>query len=154
QGNLQPSYPKSLAVFFGAAGLGGNGQIFYDWVANRFVIGQLISGNDGGVLYLAASASSDPTGAWHIYRLPVGGTGLLADYLQLGHNNRRDPFGGDIAVSFVLNNGGAGSQILFLPKAKVYAGVGFGYNFVFNLSINGVLSNFVVPARSHRLMTS
>lgn len=93
QGNLQPGYLKSLAVFFGVAVLGGNGQIFYDWVANRFVIGQLTSGNDGGVLYLAASASSDPTGAWHIYRLPVGGTGLFADYLQLGHNNRRDPFG-------------------------------------------------------------
>jgi hypothetical protein len=149
KGNLQPGYPKNLAAFFGVSVLGGNGRIFYDWVAHRFVIGQLASVGSGntasGIALIAASASSDPTGAWHIYRIPVGGGGQTPDYLGLGHNRFGDRFAGDIAVFFIFDTAALGNQLLFLPKAKVYAGAGFGYNFLYNMTINGVLVDSLQP---------
>jgi hypothetical protein len=92
----------------------------YDEEHDRFILGYSQGGAvpDGGYC-LAVSASSDPTGSWYIYFLPLndGSTwipsGRLAvgdDYVVLGSN------------LFGLSGGFAGARLWAMSKEQLYGG--------------------------------
>ena len=154
-------YPKSINTFFGLpANNFGTGQFtsdpraFYDFLAQRWVIAILYEDflHSRGFLEIAASSTSNPTGAWHTYQIQVGGNGQCPDFPAMGHNHSGDKFVGDVAVGFNLfgcNTGGFTSlqddQIWFLPKTALYAGAGFGFNFGFNFTVGGVHVDTIQP---------
>jgi hypothetical protein len=135
-GVLQTGFPKPLATFFpGNTGDIGDPRAFYDWNKNRFVI--LADDFSGGVIHLAASTTSSPLGAWNFYAINVWGTNNCRaagsgcpDFPQLGYDDTTIYIG----VNFFPGSGGISDYMLLLPKSKVYAGAGFGFNFWFNLS--------------------
>jgi hypothetical protein len=143
-GVLQPGFPKSTNAFFGDPPLsfaGGNinNEVFdpralYDWVNNRFIVissrcrGNCFTPTNISIIDIAVSQTSDPRGAWNLYHLNMVSLGLLnagdlADFPTLGQNRA------GIYVSFndfVGSSSFAGSVVLFLPKARMYAASAIG----------------------------
>ena len=73
-GALQSGFPKLLSTFFpGTTGDVGDPRAFYDWQFGRFVV--VVDDFTGGTMHIAASATSDPTGVWHMYALAPWGAG-------------------------------------------------------------------------------
>ena len=83
-GAILPGYPKFFADFFaGVPGCTGefDPNVIYDEQVKRFVLG--IDG--GGTHYcVAASATSDPTGAWNRYSFQTGDANIFFDYPHAG----------------------------------------------------------------------
>jgi hypothetical protein len=147
-GVIQSGFPKPLATFFsGTTGDIGDPRAFYDWNKNRFVV--LADDFSAGVIHLAASATSNPLGAWHQYSFNVWGStncrvagAGCPDFPQLGYDDTTIYIG----VNFFPGSGGISDYMLLLPKAKIYAGAGFGFNFWFNLTFGGVAVDTVHPS--------
>ncbi len=161
-GNVKPGYPKSVTTFFGlppnnltTGQFASDPRAFFDWVKNRFVFVILYEDfpNSRGFLELAASATSDPTGAWHVYQIQVGSSGTCPDFPTLGQNWASDSFDGDIAVGFnIFPCNAAGffnklvdDQVWFLPKSLVYSGSSFGFNIFLHPTYNGALLDSIQP---------
>jgi hypothetical protein len=146
-GTIQSGFPKSLkSLFPGSTGDVGDPRAFYDWSSNRFVI--VADDFSGGVMWLAASASDNPTGLWNIYSFGPWGRAncrqagsACADFPTLGYDDTTIYLG----VNFFLSTGGVSDYVLLLPKANIYAGSGFGYNYWFNLSWGGTAVDTVQP---------
>jgi hypothetical protein len=146
-GTLQSGFPKSLKNLFpGSTGDVGDPRAFYDWSSNRFVI--VADDFSGGVMWLAASATDNPTGLWNIYSFGPWGSAncrqagsSCADFPTLGYDDTTIYLG----VTFFRSTGGLSDYILLLPKANIYAGSGFGYNFWFNLTWGGTAVDTVQP---------
>jgi hypothetical protein len=125
-GTVQAGFPKALASFIpGSSGDLGDPRAFYDWSANRFVV--VVDDFTNGVMYVAASRTSDPRGAWWIYGLAPWGTAncratnaICPDFPQVGFDDQTIYVG----VNLFLPNGGFTDEVLVLPKAKIYAGAG------------------------------
>jgi hypothetical protein len=155
-------YPVSTNTFFGLPANNFNtGQfmsdprLVFDWVQRRFVFAMLWEDlpNSRGFVMLAASANDDPRGTWYKYGIQIGGTGQCPDYPQMGQNYGPDPGNGAVALGFNLfgcNPNGftnyQDDQIHFFPKAALYSGAGFGWNFFFGPTIGGVLVDTLQPA--------
>jgi hypothetical protein len=147
-GTLQSGYPKSLkSLFPGSTGDVGDPRSFYDWSSNRFVI--VADDFSGGVMWLAASATDNPTGLWYIYSFGPWGTAncrqagsSCADFPTLGYDDATIYLG----VNFFPSAGGVNDFMLLLPKANIYAGSGFGYNYWYNLRWGGTAVDTVQPA--------
>jgi len=147
-GVIQAGFPKSLSAFFGNnTGDIGDVRAFYDWNKSRFVV--LADDFTAGVIHLAASATNNPLGAWHQYTFAPWGaancrsaTAACPDFPQLGYDDTTIYLG----INFFNASGAVSDWVLLLPKAKIYAGAGFGYNFWFNLSWGGVLVDTVHPS--------
>lgn len=147
-GVLQTGFPKSLSSFFPSnSGDMGDPRAFYDWNRGRFVI--LADDFTAGAIHLAASATNSPLGAWHQYTFNVWGSTNCRvagkgcpDFPQLGYDDTTIYIG----VNFFPGSGGISDYMLLLPKSKIYAGAGFGFNFWFNLSFGGTNVDTVHPS--------
>jgi len=147
-GVIQPGFPKPLSTFFSNnTGDIGDVRAFYDWSYQRFVV--LADDFTAGVIHVAASATSNPLGAWYQYTFAPWGAAdcrtntPCPDFPQLGYDTSTIYIG----VNFFANATTFSSDwMLLLPKAKIYAGAPFGYNFWFNLSWNGVRVDTVHPS--------
>jgi hypothetical protein len=151
-GVLQAGFPKSLGSFFaGSTGDVGDPRAFFDWNQNRFVV--VADDFTGGRIWLAASATDDPRGSWHVYSFNVWDSAAncrasghsCADFPMLGFDDRDADATIYISLNFFPAAGGWSDYVLLLPKAKIYNGAGFGFNFWFNLSFNGRLQDSVQP---------
>jgi len=151
-GALQAGFPKSLGSFFsGSTGDVGDIRAFYDWNKGRFVV----SADDftGGRIWLAASDTADPRGSWHVYSFNVWDSNAncrvaghsCADFPTLGFDDRDADATIYLAINFFPAAGGYTTYVLLLPKAQIYAGAGFGFNFWFNLTFGGRLQDTIQP---------
>jgi hypothetical protein len=146
-GVTQSGYPKSLfSLFPGSTGDLGDPRAFYDWGGNRFVV--VADDFTGGRIWMAASATSNPLGVWRITSYNVWGAAncrvsgqACADFPMLGFDDSTIYLG----LNFFPAAGGVSDFMLLLPKAKIYAGTGFGFNFWFNLRFGSTLVDTVQP---------
>jgi hypothetical protein len=155
-GALQFGYPKSINSFFGlppnnfAIGqFTTDPRLVYDWVRQRFLLVMLWENfpSSQGFVMVAASATSDPRGAWHIYRIQGGSNGRCPDFPTLGQAAWGDPALGAFGVGFNVfpcnTRGFSGSladdQVWFLPKGSLYGGFGFSFRIFSNPNVGGVL---------------
>jgi hypothetical protein len=167
-GVVQAGYPKSVNTFFGlppnnfdTGQYTGDPRLVYDWVKNRYLLVMVWWDlpSSRGFLMVAASATSDPRGAWHIYRLQGGGTGTCPDFPTLGQAAWGDAALGAFAVGFNLfrcnTNGLFGGlvddQVWFLPKGSLYGGFGFRFNLLLTPTLNGVLLDTIQPSNDQSL---
>lgn len=148
-GVLQAGYPKSATTFFGlpSGTYTTDPRGFYDATNGRFVFVMLtessFSSNNVGQLMLAVSKTSDPRGAWNIYKWQVGNTGECPDYPTLGHDSNNWGTNGTrgaiyIGINQFANNcNGAyiGNFVFFIPKDRPYSGGAMfrTYNFAFRV---------------------
>lgn len=147
-GVLQSGFPKPLSSFFSSnTGDIGDVRAFYDWNQGHFVV--LADDFTAGVIHLAASTTGSPLGAWHQYTFAPWGAAdcrtsgtACPDFPQLGYDDSTIYIG----INFFNAGGAVSDWMLLLPKAKIYAGSGFSYNFWFNLSWSGVLVDTVHPS--------
>ncbi len=147
-GVLQAGFPKSLSAFFpGTTGDLGDPRAFYDWNAGHFVV--LADDFSAGVIHLASSVTNNPTGSWRLSSYAPWGSGAdcrttpsCPDFPQLGYDDTTIYIG----VNFFNSSGAVSDWVLLLPKAKIYSGAGFSYNFWSNLSWGGVLVDTVHPS--------
>ena len=151
-GVLQAGFPKSLGSFFsGSTGDVGDPRAFYDWNKGRFVV--TADDFSGGRVWLAASDTSDPRGSWHVYSFNVWDANAncrvaghsCADFPTLGFDDRGADATIYLAINFFPTAGGYTTYVLLLPKANIYAGSGFGFNFWFNLTFGGRLQDTIQP---------
>ena len=146
-GHPQTGFPKALTGLFpNSSGDLGDPRAFFDWNAARFVV----TADDftKGVVWLAASATSNPKGAWHIYSFAPWGAAncrasgnACADFPQVGFDDSTIYIG----VNLFPAAGGIDDFMLLLPKATIYSGGGFGYNFWSNLRFGSTNVDTVQP---------
>ena len=150
-GALRSGFPKNLQDFFGVPAptpancdkehgnqpFLSDPRAFYDPVKKRFWVAALQVEDAAGLspkcdfvsrYWVAASASSDPTGVWHVYSIDtgglVGGPKSVADYTQMGFNQEAVFIGGN-----QFNQSGTGffgAWTLAIPKARAERGGNLG----------------------------
>ena len=146
-GVVQAGFPKSLNAFLGlpANAFTFDPRAIYDWTTNKFVVAIDQSDSSGNFIWVAASATANPTGNWFRYRISVPGIlatdfpdfptlGLDRDIIYLGANVFR-------GNSFI------GDTVMFLPKARIETGQAIGsFNFGFNFNVGGNQVDTIQPA--------
>jgi hypothetical protein len=149
-GVLQSGFPKALGGaggFFPSATTDiGDPRAFYDRMSNHFVV--VADDFTGGKMWLAASVSNDPRGAWNIYSFNPWGaancrnaTMSCPDFPMIGFDDSTIY----LSLNFFPSTGGVSDWVLLLPKKTIYAGGGFGFNIWNNLSFGGVLIDSLQP---------
>ena len=141
---LATGFPKSLAALMNrpAGTFVFDPRAQFDYVTSRFVLTASEISGGNGFLDIAASSTNDPRGAYHVYHLQTGGNGNFPDYPTLGQDHASNPFNGTINICaniFVINGGFVTTQCDFLPKAPIYAGAGFSFNFFTGFSFGGTI---------------
>lgn len=145
-------FPKTLNAFFGrpTTALLFDPRATYDWVGNRFIViaDELDRPGSRGFIHVAVSQTSSATGGWWRYRIQMGGVGVCPDYPTLGFDRSAIYIA---ANKFRCNTTGftgpfTDAEVWALPKARVYAGLGFSFPLFFNLTANGVRVDTVQPA--------
>ena len=162
-GVLQVGFPKSLNALLGWPGgtFTFDPRATYDWVTGHFIVTAATCSNVGcggannaGYFNVAASATSDPRGSWHVYHIAVGGTNW-PDFPTLGQNWASDPYDGAIYVcANIFTSPGfsfVGARCLFLPKASIYAGTGINYYSANNLKVGSTLVDTVQPVNVYEI---
>lgn len=149
-GVLQSGFPKSLDSVLGwsASTFTFDPRVTYDFTPGRFIITAAteFSSTHVGYFNVAASATSDPRGTWHVYHLGQSNVNLV-DFPTLGQNWANDPFDGAIytCANLYFTSGAFTAKCLFLPKAAVYAGNSFSYNTASNFSYGGTTLDTIQP---------
>lgn len=167
-GTLFTGFPKNLQTFFGVpnpspAGCDSHGPFLsdpraaYDPNSNRFYVTvmQIEGGfgvgtgcNPASTMWFAVSATSNPTGTWHVYSLgvPATNSSAFSDYTQFGFDtqglywsfNIFDPSG-----STLINN-----VVIGIRKAQLLTGAAFsGWQFN-GLNVGGTLVDTIQPVES------
>lgn len=119
-GAIQPGYPKYFADFF--AGVPGctnefDPNVLYDEQLKRYVLG--IDG--GGTHYcIAASATSDPTGAWNLYSFQTGDAVNFFDYPHAGVGVRAIYMGANIFSN--ITGGFVEGRVWAIQRRPLYLG--------------------------------
>lgn len=154
-GVTQAGFPKALGgaggFFPGATTDIGDPRAFYDWRYNRFVI--VADDFTGGRMWLAASQTSDPRGLWRTYSFAPWGAANCRNAAMNCPDFPMIGFDDDtiyLSLNFFPSTGGVSDWVLLLPRAKIYAGQGFGFNFFFDLSWGGILVDTVQPVTQLR----
>ena len=167
-GTLFTGFPKNLQKFFGVpnpspAGCDSHGPFLsdpraaYDPNAQRFYV--TVMQVEGGLgvgsgctalskVWFAVSATSNPTGTWHVYSLgiPATSSSAFSDYTQFGFDtqglywsfNVFDPTG-----TTLINN-----VVLGIRKAQLLSGAAFSDWFFTGLNVNGILVDTIQPVES------
>ncbi len=143
-GVVQTGFPKSLQTFFGASGSIFDPRAVWDPYKSRYII----SATSGTKWRIAVSKTSNPvTGGWWIYTISNTAVGLQSgDFIDF------DTLGQDKDIIYVGATifpaaGGMGNRMLFLPKAKMAAGLALGtWIFGFNFNVGGVQLDSIQPA--------
>jgi hypothetical protein len=140
-------------TFFNVAGAGRpqNGgtdpRVIYDRRSSRWIACEIDLGSPAGVsnnvIVLAVSRSSDPTGTWDKYALPIQSGTAFADYESLGTDDNGIYFG----MEMFTTSDNAFARIVATPKAPLLAASpSLGTTFVFDN-----LTDIVNPQAAHRL---
>jgi hypothetical protein len=114
----------SLASFWASTGATDifDPRVAYDPFGNRWMFAAVTNENSAASsIVLGVSQTSDPTGAWNLYRQDVdAGDVNWADYTQLGFNKDWIV----VTVNMYAISGGAfqGSKVWVFGKANLYAG--------------------------------
>lgn len=149
-GVVQAGFPKALggaSGFFSSASTDiGDPRAFYDQSRNRFVV--VADDFTRGRMWLAASTSADPRGTWNVYSFAPWGTASCRDstkscpdFPMIGFDDQTIY----LSLNFFPSTGGVSNWVLLLPKANIYAGAGFSYNFWLNLTWGGVRIDTLQP---------
>jgi hypothetical protein len=164
-GAIQAGWPKNAQTFFGVPAPAPTGcdsshgpflsdpRAFYDPNAKRFWAASLEVEGAFGVnssctflsrYWIAVSATSNPTGAWHVYAFDMRvGTTNAADFTQFGFDGQAMYFGGNM-----WNQAGSAYQydeIFGATKSKMMSGgavTAFGFT---GLKVGSVFVNTVQP---------
>ena len=149
-GAMLSGYPKSLTSFFGAPSGDNVGDIrtAFDSLYNRFIV--TAEDFTANTFYIAASATENPTGSWHVYNIGTQGSNDCGDFPMLGlHHQEPGDSKGAIYLSFdefsCSSGGFLDDKILILPLTPIYSGSGFGFQFFFNLNFGGTTVDHVQP---------
>ncbi|HEV2489579.1 MAG TPA: hypothetical protein VGT03_07210 [Candidatus Acidoferrales bacterium] len=120
-GVVQTGFPKSLGSFVGCTSCFlFDPRLTYDWAKNHFIL--VIDSSQGGfsTIWVAASATSNPTGVWHISSYTFdSANGDFADYPTLGF----DPTAIYIGFNDFLAAGGFTNELWILNKTKIEGGL-------------------------------
>ena len=144
-GTVYPGYPKSLNAFFGGSALVGDVRAEFDSANNRFIVSA--ADFTHGVLLVAVTATSNPTGTWHTYTFApiVGG---CPDFPMLGQSLQESGDGkGAIYLGYDQYGCGSGGTfewgvMLILPKTPMYAGkVVNHYHYFYGFYVSGGSGN-------------
>ncbi len=149
-GGIQAGFPKALggtSGFFPSATTDtGDPRAFYDRMNNRFVV--VADDFTGGAMWLAASQTNDPRGAWNIYKLAPWGAAncrvsgnACPDFPMIGFDDQTIY----LSLNYFPAAGGVSDWMLLLPKKTIYAGGGFGYNFFSNFTWGGIAIDSMQP---------
>ncbi len=97
-------------------------RVLYDPYANRWIVSSgANAASPSSYILIGASATSDPTAGWFLYKVRVSATGQgWADYPTLGFNG--DWIVVQANIFTVSTSGFLGSQIYAFNKADLYAG--------------------------------
>lgn len=146
--------PVDLCTFFGRAPNSGSAGCFdpraiYDAQKNKFIIiaSFFDSASGTGFIDLAASKTSNPTGAWTVYHISRGAS--FPDYPTVGqtaYNNNTLNAIITVCDNNFPNAGGFTSECLLLPKTPIYKGAGFSFNFFFGFNLGGKVLDTLQPA--------
>jgi hypothetical protein len=102
-------------------------RVVYDMTYDRWIVtAEGFPETDGDQWhYVAVSRTPDAAGAYWIYRFNVGTmfNGLFWDYPQLGYDEEAII----ITANLFTETDYAGVGLFFLPKHRMYAGLGFSY---------------------------
>ena len=128
----------SLAAFFGYfAQTLFDPRVLYDPVFDRWVVAAEAFPESATVKlqFIAVSLTSDATGGFFIYffnaRALSGGGNAFWDFPQIGLDEDAV-----IVTGNVFDPGFVGARAWFLPKNRMYAGLGFGFCFFFGGPLN------------------
>lgn len=128
-------------------------RVIYDAQKNKFVlITSYKDANGEGFIDIAATKTSNPSGAWIVHHLDRGQA--TADYPTIGQTAfNNNPLNAIITVcdNVFGNNGSFTAECLLLPKKGVYATPGFGFNFFNNFSLGGTIMNTIQPANAYAI---
>jgi hypothetical protein len=124
-------------------------RITYDFVKTRFVaIAATIDSTGTYYIDVAASATSDPNGTWHVYHMftPSGTTNVV--FPTLGQSWANDKYNAGIFVCW--DHSGSNSRFdtaycYFLPKTQIYKGASFTFYYHFNFTYNGAQLSSIQP---------
>jgi hypothetical protein len=154
-GVMQPGFPKKVNAFLGLAATAFtfDPRALYDWVNNRFVVMvdrcfSCGTASNVSSIDIAVSQTSNPLGGWNIYHLPLVGLGVIpmgdfADFPTLGQDRRAFYVG----FNDFPSGGGFNDFVMFLPKAKMYAGASIGSFWSFqNFNLSGTRVDTIQPA--------
>ena len=111
-------------------------RLLYDLTYNRWIVSAEAFAESVSVQrqFIAVSRDSDPTHGFFIYSFNARewvGTGVFWDYPQIGYDEDAV-----ILTGNKFNPGYIGSTPVFLPKHRMYAGLGFSYCFFNNATLN------------------
>jgi hypothetical protein len=111
-------------------------RILYDLTYNRWIVSAEAFAESNTVQhqFIAVSVDSDPTHGFFIYNFNATtwiGNGVFWDYPQIGYDEDAV-----ILTGNKFNPGYIGSTPVFLPKHRMYAGLGFSFCFFNGSSLN------------------
>jgi hypothetical protein len=134
-------YPKALSGLFEAGAF--DPRAGYDWLNQRYIIVTVAQGAEGHY-WIAVSKTSDPTGDYYVYNLPMpsGGKGAFPDFPRLGQDQDKIY----VAANKTVDGKFQYEEWLLLPKKQLYAGGKVEYRYVFNTSVDGVKTDTSQPA--------
>jgi hypothetical protein len=131
--------PTTFASFFAAQPLcvappygAFDPTVVYDEEADRFAIG--VDGN-GTHYCIAASATSNPLGAWHIYAVPANFSAAFHDYPHTGVGDNYIVVGAN-QFNGTLPDGFEG-RVWALTKSQLYAGTALTFHTASTTSLYG-----------------
>jgi len=151
-GARAPGYPKSLSSFLGSGGLFlSDPRIIYDPANHRYILSELAIDiqNSKAYIFVAVSAGDDPGSVYFIYVIPSDTANGFGDFPRIGQDHQAIYLASNIfsPIGSCLS-GGACSYLYeqwdLLPKAPMYAGVGFSYWTVGNVA--GTATDSTQPA--------
>jgi hypothetical protein len=104
-------------------------RILYDLTYNRWIVSAEAFAESAAVQrqFIAVSRDSDPTHGFFIYNFNARtwvGSGVFWDYPQIGYDEDAV-----ILTGNKFHPGYVGSTPVFLPKHRMYAGLGFSFSF-------------------------
>jgi len=158
-GRLHAGFPKNARTFFSIPDPSPGGcdpqgpftsdpRAFYDRATGHFVVAMLqVEGNFGiaqgctplSKIWIAASQTSDPTGAWNVYNVDMdfSHSGFALDYTQLGFDDQAVYFGGNMFGRQADNSPFEYDEIFFASKAAIESGSPLTVNGFFNMTAGG-----------------
>jgi hypothetical protein len=149
-GLVKSGFPKSInsILSFPASHAVGDPRAMYDSAAGRFIIMAEDFSANPTLLGVAASATSDPTGAYYAYHITMGALNDFGDFPMLGQTESED---GDrkgaiyLSWNLFLANGGFSNRVHTLGKTAVYNGTSAPGSLLSNFTVSGVVVDSIQP---------
>ncbi len=118
----------SLNSFFSSLVSGGtfDPRVHYDPYYHRWILVADVDGNlSTSALLIAVSKTSNPTGGWWMYKVPIAASGYWLDYPDVGFNKKWLVITGNL---FGIPTGYGGCKIYAFNYASLMSGAGAPYS--------------------------